>query len=358
MVSAVILGRACKLLENQYNELGRGAAERLRRWCSGTIPYAYPDIIEKHLENEKHIDLLFDAFWQVLPFGTGGRRGRVGYGFNRLNPTTVAMTVQGHCHYLRTTFPNSEELTVVVANDVRRFDDISGVYGFLGDNHPLLGVSSRSLGRLACEIYVGNGIRAYFADPEADEAVMATPELSYLIHRLKAVGGINLSASHNPPDDNGVKVYDQYGSQPVAPHDQGPRMLQRRLRQEGLLDPRGRLQVHAHAGVDPFQFLVLAQQAALQATDLQVAVHPGRHLLRIERLGDVVHRAQFQAPHLVAGVVQCGEEDHQGIGGDRVLLDAGAGLETVQDIESRFSWPAWRWSNPGSTSSAYHPDTT
>jgi phosphoglucomutase/phosphomannomutase len=191
----------------------------LRQWLSGPVPYAHPEIIAKHLE-EKHIDLLFDAFWQVLPFGTGGRRGRVGYGANRLNPTIVAMTVQGHCNYLRNTFPERDDLTVVVANDVRVFNDIAGVYRFLGDHHPLLGVSSRSLARLACEIYAGNGIVTYCAEPGDDRAVMTTPGLSFLIGKLDAVGGINLSASHNPPDDNGVKIYDQYGSQPVAPNDQ------------------------------------------------------------------------------------------------------------------------------------------
>jgi phosphoglucomutase/phosphomannomutase len=107
-----------------------------------------------------------------------------------------------------------------VANDVRVFNDVAGVYHFLEKDHPLLGVSSRSLGRLACEIYAGNGITAYFAEPGVEQAVLTTPELSFTIERLRAVGGINLSASHNPPDDNGLKVYDQYGSQPVAPNDQ------------------------------------------------------------------------------------------------------------------------------------------
>ena len=208
-----------ELLAEKYGDLGQGAAERLHQWLSGKLPYACPEIIEKHLQ-EQHLGLLFDAFWQVLPFGTGGRRGRVGYGPNRLNLTTVAMTVQGHCQYLRTAFPERKDLSVVVANDVREFNDIAGVYRFLGEEHPLLGVSSRSLGRLACEIYAGNGITAYFAEPDAAQAVLTTPELSFAIDRLKAVGGINLSASHNPPDDNGLKVYDQYGSQPVAPNDQ------------------------------------------------------------------------------------------------------------------------------------------
>ena len=208
-----------ELLAERYGDLGKGAAERLQQWLSGKIPYAYPEILEQHLE-ETHLALVFDAFWQVLPFGTGGRRGRVGYGSNRLNPTTIAMTVQGHSQYLKAAFPDREDLSVVVANDVRQFNDIAGVYNFLGKEHPLIGVSSRSLAKLACEIYAGNGITAYYAEPGVEKAVLTTPELAFMINQLGAVGGINLSASHNPPDDNGVKVYDQYGSQPVAPNDQ------------------------------------------------------------------------------------------------------------------------------------------
>jgi phosphoglucomutase/phosphomannomutase len=213
------LDQTCELLEARYDTLGRGAAERLRRWISGELPHAEPEILERHL-GEAHIELLFDAFWQVLPFGTGGRRGRVGYGANRVNATTVAMTVQGHCDYLHRTHEKGNDLQVVVANDVRVFNDLAGVYGFLGPRHPLLGVSSRSLGRLACEIYAGNGIAAWFPAPQDDAAVLTTPELSYLIVALETEGGINLSASHNPPDDNGIKTYDAFGSQPIAPDDQ------------------------------------------------------------------------------------------------------------------------------------------
>lgn len=206
-------------LVQKYGSRGQEAGNNLEQWLSGRVPYAEPDILRKHLE-ARQLELLFDAFWQVLPFGTGGRRGRVGYGANRLNLATVAMTVQGHCHYLGAAFPGRRDLTVVVANDVRVFRDLAGTYCFLGEEHPLLGTSSRSLGRLACEIYAGNGIIAYFAQPQVEEAVISTPELSFVISRLGAAGGINLSASHNPPDDNGVKVYDAYGSQPVAPEDQ------------------------------------------------------------------------------------------------------------------------------------------
>ena len=217
-----------KLLEERHGEAGYAAAGRLRRWMGGEIPYATPEVLDRHLEAE-HATLVFDAFRQVLPFGTGGRRGPVGYGPNRMNPATVAMTVQGHCNYLRGSSSNNfgatershdATLSVVVANDVRVFTDNAGVYGFLGPRHPLMGVSSRALAKLACEIYAANGIVAYLADPEDDRAVTSTPELSFFIVRLGAAGGVNVSASHNPPDDNGIKVYDAYGSQPIAPEDQ------------------------------------------------------------------------------------------------------------------------------------------
>lgn len=206
-------------LVQEYQDRGRVAGNNLEQWLSGKVPYAQPEILWRHVET-KQVELLFDAFCQILPFGTGGRRGRVGYGANRINPATVAMTVQGHCQFLHATFPYRKNLAVVVANDVRIFNDFSGIYRFLGNHHPLLGTSSRSLGKLACEIYAGNGIKAYFAKPQAEEAVISTPELSFAISRLDVVGGINLSASHNPPDDNGVKVYDEFGTQPVAPDDQ------------------------------------------------------------------------------------------------------------------------------------------
>ncbi len=214
-----LLETTCGLMADKYGDTGRAAGETLRHWLSGAVPRAYPEILEKHLGPD-HIALLFDAFWQVLPFGTGGRRGRVGYGANRLNEATVSMTVEGHCRYLRAQFPDRKDLSVVVANDVRVFNDAAGAYKFLGPNHPLLGASSRSLARLAAEIYAGHGIVAYLPNPTDLKGYLTTPELSFLIATMGAIGGINVSASHNPPDDNGVKIYDQYGSQPVAPQDQ------------------------------------------------------------------------------------------------------------------------------------------
>src|SRR5262245_19091037 len=103
MSDAALVKKICGLLGEKYGEPGKRAAELLQQWLSGSMPFAFPEIVARHLD-ERRIGLLFDCFWQVLPFGTGGRRGRVGYGANRLNPTTVAMTVQGHCQYLRRAF--------------------------------------------------------------------------------------------------------------------------------------------------------------------------------------------------------------------------------------------------------------
>ena len=205
----------------RYGESGKTAGERLQTWLAGDIPFAFPEMLSLHLA-EQHLDLLHDAFFQELPFGTGGRRGKVGFGPNRMNHTTVAMTVQGHCNYLLQQYgvDQSQPLAVVVANDVRVFNDVSGIYHFLPEQHPLLGSSSRSFAKLACEIYAGNGIVAYIAEPDNDSTVMTSPELAFTIRKLGAVGGLNLSASHNMPDDNGLKLYDAYGSQPVAPNDQ------------------------------------------------------------------------------------------------------------------------------------------
>ncbi|MEM7206668.1 MAG: hypothetical protein AAF434_02475 [Pseudomonadota bacterium] len=200
----------------QYGDAGASAARSLEKWLDGEEPNSFPEALEAHLD-PKNLALLFDAFWQDLPFGTGGRRGRSGYGPNRINPTTVMKTIQGHCNYLKQ--DGASDLSVVIANDVRVFNDVAAVYGFLPEN-PLLGLTSRDYTKLACEIYAGNGITAYTLSPEDDSAVMTTPELSFAIKQLHATGGVNFSASHNMPDDNGIKIYDSFGSQPVAPHDQ------------------------------------------------------------------------------------------------------------------------------------------
>jgi len=203
----------------EYPGEEEAVAERIRSWLSPTTPLLDLGATLRTLESMTPTEM-YDQFWQDLPFGTAGRRGPVGVGPNRINPTTVAIAIQGHADYLRISYPD-RPITVVIANDVRVFLDIAERYR-PGSVEQLLGLSSWRLARIAAEIYAGNGIKAYLAalNDEAEEAVLTTPELSFAIRSLGAQGGVNFSASHNHPDDNGAKFYDASGAQPVPPEDQ------------------------------------------------------------------------------------------------------------------------------------------
>ena len=161
---------------------------------------------------------LLDRFYQILPFGTGGRRGAVGIGPNRMNLWTLGASVQGHCEYLRERFPGVPRLLVVVGYDVRQFEDQRRQYNPALPN-PILHLSSKALAHHAAGVYVANGIQVAILPPDSPR-YLATPELSFAIRHLGAHGGLNLSASHNPPDDNGGKFFDERGGQPVPPDDQ------------------------------------------------------------------------------------------------------------------------------------------
>ena len=146
-----------------------------------------------------------------------------------------AMTVQGHAEFLLHQSNQRAAASVVIANDVRTFSDIAGRYRRVTTN-PLLGLSSWTLARLAAEIYAANGILVFLAALGDNDAVLTTPELSFAIRELSAQGGVNFSASHNHPDDNGIKIYDQRGAQPVAADVPVQTAGGDHLRQRGLLD--------------------------------------------------------------------------------------------------------------------------
>jgi phosphoglucomutase len=197
-----------------------GAIALLQEWFVNPLYAPQRDAVSAHVRDGKYA-LLLDSFYQFVPFGTGGRRGRVGYGPNRINDATVALSVQGHCNYLESLPTAGGSPSVVVAYDVRVFNDLAGAYTFLGGNHPLLGLTSRALARLACEIYAANGIVVHLPSQRpANDVFLSTPELSFLIRRFGARGGVNMSASHNHPDDNGFKFYTAEGAQDIPPTDE------------------------------------------------------------------------------------------------------------------------------------------
>lgn len=198
-------------------EARQQALRYLEQWLQGEEFAPYRAQLHWLIESEQWAGLL-DRFYQILPFGTGGRRGAVGIGPNRMNEWTLTASVQGHCEYLKERFPKLATLQVVLAYDVRRFEDRRKQYNPDLPN-PVLHLSSKTLAQVAAGVYVANGIHAHLLPPDAQH-YLATPELSYAIRQLHAQGGLNLSASHNPPDDNGGKFYDERGGQPVPPEDQ------------------------------------------------------------------------------------------------------------------------------------------
>ena len=209
----VITGLRSVVVNEAYREQ---ASRNLAAWWDGPRYVRFRPQIESLAERGRW-DLLVDSFYRVIPFGTGGRRGPVGIGPNRMNHETVVTSVQGHVHYLRKHFP-TESLRVVVAFDVRVFRDLRGLYDSSVPN-PLLGVSSRHFARMACAVYAANDVEVYTVRGD-DDYYLSTPELSFAIRHLRAHGGLNISASHNHPDDNGAKFYMRSGGQPIPPDDE------------------------------------------------------------------------------------------------------------------------------------------
>ncbi|ETR67582.1 MAG: phosphomannomutase [Candidatus Magnetoglobus multicellularis str. Araruama] len=217
-IASEILRKAFEQISENQAAIDQ-AISFIDQWLQNPLFADQHAAILSHIEFNKS-DILLDAFHQRLPFGTGGRRGRVGYGPNRINPGTVALSVQGHCNFMKDHFDCSGSPKVIVAYDVRIFEDIGGVFSFLPESHPILNLSSRDLGRIACEIYAANGFTVYTTPQNDKTAYLSTPELSFLIKYYQALGGINVSASHNHPDDNGFKFYNPEAAQDIPPDDE------------------------------------------------------------------------------------------------------------------------------------------
>jgi phosphoglucomutase/phosphomannomutase len=185
----------------------------LEAWLTEPVFADYVPQIEHLIESGKW-DILLDSFYQVIPFGTGGRRGPVGIGPNRINAWTIQASAQGHSQYLLKNYGDSaKDRGVVMTFDVRCYA-LTGIYSEAIPN-PVRDLDGWKLARAAAEVYAANGIRTYLF-----KTVRSTPELSFAIRHLKAVAGDMFSASHNLPPDNGKKVYDEFGGQLIPPHDQ------------------------------------------------------------------------------------------------------------------------------------------
>jgi phosphoglucomutase/phosphomannomutase len=182
-------------------------------WLSDQMFSEYVHQIQYLIENERW-NFLLDAFYQVIPFGTGGRRGLVGIGPNRINTWTIQASAQGHSQYLIKMFgEEAKQQGIVLTYDVRKYAQ-KGIYDDAAPN-PVMDLDGRQLAIAAAEVYTANQIKVYMYDE-----TRSTPQLSFTIRHLKAVSGDMFSASHNLPTDNGKKVYDQHGGQLIPPDDQ------------------------------------------------------------------------------------------------------------------------------------------
>jgi phosphoglucomutase len=182
-------------------------------WLTDQAFSEYVHQIQYLIENGRW-DFLLDAFYQVIPFGTGGRRGLVGIGPNRINTWTIQASAQGHSQYLIKMFgEEAQKRGVVLTYDVRKYTQ-KGIYDDSAPN-PVMDLDGKKLAIAAAEVYAANHIKVYMYNE-----VRSTPQLSFTIRHLNAISGDMFSASHNLPTDNGKKVYDQHGGQLIPPDDQ------------------------------------------------------------------------------------------------------------------------------------------
>lgn len=194
---------------NVHQKYKDAAIQNIEKWLQNDAYVAYQTQIN-YMAETGHFDELLDSFYQVLPFGTGGRRGKVGIGPNRINPWTIQTSAQGHSDYLKETF---KDPSIVISYDVRKYPN-TGPFDYTGNN-PIKDLTARELGEYAAGVYAANGVTVYFFDD-----VRSTPELSFGVRYYEASAGAMMSASHNPSDDNGKKVYSSDGGQLIPPEDQ------------------------------------------------------------------------------------------------------------------------------------------
>src|ERR671926_629085 len=165
--------------------------EKVNTWLNGNYDQDTKNVIQELVQ--KNPDELTESFYRSLEFGTGGLRGTMGVGTNRINKYTIGMATQGFANYLKKTY-GDKEIKVVIGHDSRN--------------------NSRFFAETTANVFAANGIKVFLF-----EDLRPTPELSFAIRHLKCQGGVVCTASHNPKEYNGYKAYWDDGGQLVPPHD-------------------------------------------------------------------------------------------------------------------------------------------
>ena len=176
-------------------ELIAQCEQKAKQWLTPAFDEETQREVKAKIEAEDKTDLI-DSFYKDLEFGTGGLRGIMGAGSNRMNIYTVGMATQGFANYLKKNFQDRNDISVVVCHDCRN--------------------NSRKFAESVADIFTANGIKVYLFDD-----MRPTPECSFAIRHLGCQAGVNITASHNPKEYNGYKAYWEDGAQVLAPHDMG-----------------------------------------------------------------------------------------------------------------------------------------
>lgn len=182
-------------MDELINNVSEQAYKNIQKWLTEPKYSEYKSELEQMIKNRDWKELE-DSFFKVLEFGTAGRRGTTGVGSNRMNRVTVGESAQALCTYVSKFDENAHQKGIVIAFDTR--------------------LSSPELSHYAAQVCAGNGFKTYIFD-----SFRATPELSFAVRHLGCSAGIVISASHNPPADNGFKAYWSDGAQVASPHDSG-----------------------------------------------------------------------------------------------------------------------------------------
>ena len=177
------------------SELIAQCEAKAEQWLSPSFDEETRMAVRKMIESSDKTELI-ESFYKDLEFGTGGLRGIMGAGSNRMNIYTVGMATQGFANYLKKNFKDRSSISVVVCHDCRN--------------------NSRKFAEAVADIFSANGIKAYLFDD-----MRPTPECSFAIRHFHCQGGVNITASHNPKEYNGYKAYWEDGAQVLMPHDTG-----------------------------------------------------------------------------------------------------------------------------------------
>ena len=180
-------------MENQ--ELIKQVTERAQQWLTPAYDAETQAEVKRMLDNPDKTELI-ECFYRDLEFGTGGLRGIMGAGTNRMNIYVVGAATQGFANYLKKNFKDRDQISVAIGYDCRNNSDL--------------------FAKKSADIFSANGIKVYLFDD-----MRPTPEMSFAIRYLGCQAGINLTASHNPREYNGYKAYWEDGAQVLAPHDKG-----------------------------------------------------------------------------------------------------------------------------------------